>query len=186
MTEVCENAILTHLASSEDATIADTFPWAEEKQLPHGSVVGAVKSLLADEYVVSDDLATSFYTISSEAEGILKDGSQEYLVLKALVEKGKLSMPDLQQAVGKAVAKIGMGNCMKNKWIKKDGADLVPLKTLEEVQDTVQVSLQTLADGKFAEDAIDNEVGVNDSWEVPSCTTRLIYNVRVFNSLPTD
>ena len=33
-----------------------------------------------------------------------------------------LGMPELQSAVGKDVCKIGMGNCLKNKWAKKDKA----------------------------------------------------------------
>jgi phenylalanyl-tRNA synthetase alpha chain len=158
MTEACENAILTHLSSSPDATINDTFPWSESQNLAHGQVVGVLKSLMADEYVVANDLTTSFYTLSKEAESILKNGAQEMIVLKALVEKGKMSMPDLQAAVGKDIAKIGMGNCMKSKWVKKEGADLVPLKTLEEVEDEVLKALEVLVAGKFATDAIDDKV----------------------------
>lgn len=156
--EDCENAILARLAESPDAVIEDTYPWAESKNVPHDAVIGAVKSLLADQYVATSDIVTSFYTISKEAQWILENGSQEVLVLKALVEKGKLSMPDLQAGVGKDVAKIGMGNCMKNKWVKKDGADLVPLKALDEVEDQVQKQLQALVDGNCAEDAIDSKV----------------------------
>lgn len=160
MSEACENTILTHLAASPDAVIEDTFPWSESKNFPHEMVIGAVKSLLADQYVVSSDIVTSFYTMSKEGQGILKNGAQEILVLKALVEKGRLAMPDLQAAVGKDVAKIGMGNCMKNKWVKKDGADLVPLKTLDEVEDEVQKQLKALVDGNYSEDAIDSKVRI--------------------------
>ena len=88
----------------------------------------------------------------------MANGSQEMLVLKALEGAGKLSLPDLQQAVGKDVAKIGMGNCMKNKWIKKDGGDLVPLKKLEEVEDDVQKSLKTLSDANFDAESLDKKV----------------------------
>ena len=158
MAEACENAILEHLSSSPDTLIEDTFPWAEANQLDHGKVVGAVKSLLSDEYVISSDVESSFYTISSEAKGIVENGSQEILVLKALVEKGRLSVPDLNAAVCKNVGKIGMGNCMKNKWIKKDGADLVPLKTLDEVEDEVQKALVALIAGNYATDAVDAKV----------------------------
>lgn len=182
MTEACEAAILKHLSSSPDAVIEDTFPWAEANKLTHTAVVGAVKSLSADEYVVSENLATSFYTISKEAEGILENGAQEMLVLRALVEKGPLSMPALQEAVGKPVAKIGMGNCMKNKWVKKDGADLVALKTLDEVEDEVQNALKKLVEGKFAEDALDNkvrypftqnqsDVSVQTAWTIANVTS---------------
>jgi phenylalanyl-tRNA synthetase alpha chain len=158
MTEASENAILTHLSTSPDAVIADTFPWAQTAQLDHLMVVGALKSLSAEYYVTTEDLSVSFYTLSKEAETILANGSQEMLVLLALEKAGKLSMPDLQAAVGKDIAKIGMGNCMKNKWVKKEGADLVPVKKVEELQDEVQMALKALREGNFAPDAIDEKV----------------------------
>ena len=156
MTEVCEAAILKHLSSAE--AIEDTYPWAEAAELDHLAVVGAVKSLLADDYVSATDLSTSFCTLSKEAEAIFAEGSQEMIVLKALTEAGKLSIPELQEKVGKDVAKIGMGNCMKNKWVKKDGANLVPLKTADEVDDSVQESLKIIvgADGDMT--AVDSKV----------------------------
>mmetsp|Transcript_100214 Transcript_100214/g.289362 ORF Transcript_100214/g.289362 Transcript_100214/m.289362 type:complete len:505 (-) Transcript_100214:343-1857(-) len=157
MTEASESAILTHLASSPDAVIEDTFPWSEEKKLDHAAVVGAIKSLLADEYVQASNLSTSFYALTEEGQSILENGAQEVIVLKALNEAGKLSLPDLQAKVGKDVAKIGMGNCMKKKWVKKDGADLVPLKKDDEVEDEVQTQLKKLADAGFAESAISDK-----------------------------
>jgi len=157
-TEACESAVLKFLASNESACIEDTHPWAESNNLDPLVVVGAINSLLSEEYVVATDITTSFYTPSQEAESILADGSQEMIVLKAINAAGKMSMPDLQTAVGKDVCKIGMGNCMKNKWVKKEGADLVPLKTVEEVEDTVQAALKTLSEHSFALDAIDDKV----------------------------
>lgn len=156
MTEVCEAAILKHLSSAE--AIEDTYPWAEKANLDHLAVVGAVKSLLADDYVSSSDLSTTFCTLSKEAETIIENGSQEMMVLTALTDAGKLSIPELQEKLGKDVAKIGMGNCMKNKWVKKDGADLVPLKTADEVEDTVQQSLQKLLDANGDVSAVDSKV----------------------------
>lgn len=157
-TEDCENAILTFLSSSPDAVIPDTHPWATSNNLDHLKVVGAIKSLLVEQYVAAEDLKVSFYTLSEEGEGILANGSQEMIVLKALNETGKLSMGDLQAKVGKDIAKIGMGNCMKSKWIKKDGGDLVPTKTVEEVEDTVQKLLLGLKAADFKPDAIDDKV----------------------------
>ena len=51
-----------------------------------------------------------------------------------------------------------MGNCLKNKWAKKDGADLVPLKTMDEVRDDVKETLQILIDAKGSPDAVDEKV----------------------------
>ena len=173
MTEACEEKILAHLAKADDAVIEDTFPWSEAAKLDHKVTVGAIKSLEADAFVVTEPLSTSFYTLSKEGEGILANGSQEMLVLKALEGAGKLSMPDLQQAVGKDVAKIGMGNCMKNKWIKKDGGDLVPLKKIEEVEDEVQKGLKTLSDANFDAESLDKAVGYCTQFASPLVFTLL-------------
>jgi phenylalanyl-tRNA synthetase alpha chain len=158
MTEASETAVLTHLSTSPETVIEDTFPWAESSGLDHTAVVGAIKSLLADQYVAVDNLETSFYTLTDEGQSILSNGSQEFLVLKALNEAGQLSMPDLQDAVGKDVAKIGMGNCMKAKWVKKDGVNLVPMKTTDEVDDTVQKILEDLKNAGFGSGALSDKV----------------------------
>ena len=157
MAESCEESILSFLSTSSEATIPDTFPWAASKNLDHNAVVGAVKSLSGDEYVTSTELTQSFYTLSKEASDVVTNGSQEILVLAALIEAGEsgMSMPDLQSKVGKAVCKIGMGNCMKNKWAKKDGANLVALKTMEEVSDTTREQLKALEDANGDESKVD-------------------------------
>lgn len=119
MSEVAENVILTYLSSSESACIEDTYTWSEtsEPKLDHNDVVGGVKSLLVDAYLISEELTTSFYTLTKEAEETLSKGSQEMRVFLALSSKeGGMTMPELQAAVGKDVCKVGMGNCMKNKW----------------------------------------------------------------------
>lgn len=158
--EAIEGAILTQLSAS---SIDDTFPWADENKFDHLVVVGVVKSLQVEGYVAVENLATSFYKLSAEADSILKDGSQEIIVLKCLIENGKMGIPALQEAVGKNIAKVGMGNCMKKKWIKKDGGDLVPVKEMSEVQDEVQLALVALTEGNFAEDAIDGKVSIAKS-----------------------
>jgi len=156
-TEASEAAVLTFLSSSPEAVITDTYPWSASNKFDHAAVVGAIKSLLVDQYVTAENLETSFYTLTKEGESILFDGSQEMLVLKALNEAGKLSIADLQSKVGKNVAKIGMGNCMKAKWVKKDGLELVPLKKDDEVEDTVQKILQALKETGFRPDALSDK-----------------------------
>jgi len=53
-----------------------------------------------------------------------------------------MTVAQVQEAVGKDVAKVGMGNCMKNKWVKKDGDKLVSL--VEQVPDDVQDLLKEI------------------------------------------
>jgi phenylalanyl-tRNA synthetase alpha chain len=169
-----ETAILTFLSSSEDATIPDTFQWCADEQnappLDHLKVVGAVKSLSAEAYVTTTDLATSFYELTDEGTSVLTNGSPEMLVLKTLCqanEQQSLSLPDLERVVGKDVAKIGMGNCMRSKWIQKqtsqeDGKTILlkACKTLDDVQDEAQLHLQELQAAGFGVDAVDGVVSV--------------------------
>jgi len=161
MAESAENAILAYLSESSSACIEDSFTWSESSKFDHKSVIGGVKSLLVDAYLIAEELTTSFYILTKEAEQTLKNGSQEMIVFQALIKSdGGLSMPELQAAVGKNVCKVGMGNCMKNKWIKKDGAKLVPIKGEGEVSDDVQASLKVLNEKDGATDALDSKVGV--------------------------
>ena len=60
MAESSETAILTFLSTSPETVIEDTFPWAESSGLDHKAVVGAIKSLLADQYVAVENLEESF------------------------------------------------------------------------------------------------------------------------------
>lgn len=150
MTE--ETAILQYLSSHN--VIENSYPWSESQRLDHEAVVGAVKSLQVDAYVVTEDLTLSYYTLTMEGQGIVEQGSHEILVLNALLEAESLSMPELQKKVGKSVAKVGMGNCMKNKWIKMDKGTLVPLVAAGQVQDTVQEALKALEEANGDADAV--------------------------------
>lgn len=180
MSEAFEEAILLHL-SSEDASIEDTFTWSASKNLDHNAVVGSVKSLSVDAYVTLTELTSSFFTLSKEAADVVANGSQEIRVLAALVEAGAegMTMPDLQAKVGKNVCKIGMGNCMKNKWAKKDGAKLVATKAMDDVTDETQSQLKALdaAEG-VAEGVIDaKQVNLLKRRKLISLVTRKSYAV---------
>ena len=119
-----ESAILSALSSEEGSTIADTYAFAASHNFDHNQVVGVSKSLEGDAYVTLKELSTQFFVLQKEASDISTNGSQEVRVLNALVKAGDagLSIPALQQEVGKDISKIGMGNCLKNKWATKDKA----------------------------------------------------------------
>ena len=164
-----ESAILTHLSTSPETTIPDSSVFSSTHNLDHNQVVGVSKSLEADAYVKLTELTTSFFTLSKEAESIVSDGSQEMLVLTALLGAGEagMAMPELQSAVGKDVCKIGMGNCLKNKWAKKEkDGKLVAVVTLEGVSDEVREQLKSLNEGGGDPKALDDKVGhiLNAFW----------------------
>jgi hypothetical protein len=150
-----EQSILTYLASTAEV-IDDTFPWSESAGLDHKKVVGTVKSLMADGYLLSEDLSFSFYTLTDQGTAVVASGSQEFQVYTAIKVAGKMSMSDLQTKVGKDVSKVGMANCMKNRWIKKDGADLVPIA--DAVEDIVKGQLSTLQEASGNPDTLDEKV----------------------------
>lgn len=58
-------------------------------------------------------------------------------------------MLSLQKEVGDS-AKVGQGNAMKNKWIKKDGSSLVP--AVDSVQDATRLQLQHVQSTKSMQD----------------------------------
>jgi PheRS DNA binding domain 3 len=166
--EECEAAILAYLANDDDGSgnhsvIEDTFPWSVQRNLNHASVVGAIKSLLADAYVHVEDLSTQFYTLEEEGQSILEGGSQESRVLGAIrsAPDGRMTLEELQQrfASEPEVVKIGMGNCMRLKWIQKDSADgSLRAAVGESVEDRVQEQLLELRDKEFAVTALDDKV----------------------------
>jgi PheRS DNA binding domain 3 len=168
--EECEAAILAHLANDDDGsgsnnnsvTIEDTFPWSVQRNLNHVSVVGAIKSLLADAYVRVEDLSSQFYTLEEEGAAILEGGSQESRVFGAIrsAPDGRMTLEALQQRFASEpdVVKIGMGNCMRLKWIQKDPADGSLRAAVESVEDRVQRQLLELRDKDFALTALDDKV----------------------------
>lgn len=143
-----ESAVLSALSSGPDASIPDSFAFASSSGVDHNSVVGTCKSLQADAYVALAERSTQFYVLGKEAESILENGSQEILVLNALIAAGEagMGMPELQKAVGKDVCKIGMGNCLKNKWARKDKASgsLIAVVAEGGVKDEVREQLTAL------------------------------------------
>lgn len=150
-----EGAILKALT---DGDIDDSHQWAGSQGIDPQAVVGALKSLLTDAYVATEDRVRSSFEFTAEAEAVLQEGSPEYRVLTAIQRNGGMSMPDLQAAVGKDVAKIGMGNAMKSKWIRKDGGVLVP--AVESATDELRAQLQAIRADNFSVDAVDGKVRV--------------------------
>jgi phenylalanyl-tRNA synthetase alpha chain len=158
-TDTCESAILTYLSNHD--SIVDTYPWSMEHAFDPLMVIGVVNSLLTEGYVTTNDLSTSFYTLTPEGEMILQKGSQEMMVYNAILSSTdqSLTMEEIEAAVGKDLSKIGLGNCLKSKWITKNG-DRYTASSSGDIVDVTRKSLQALSDGNFAKDAIDDKVSI--------------------------
>jgi phenylalanyl-tRNA synthetase alpha chain len=116
-----EQKILSTLAASD--AINDTWEFAAAENVDHQVLVGVLKSLLSDRYVIDEPIARTLWTLTPEGESIAQSGSPEYQVYEAVPKSGA-SMAHVQQLLGEK-CKIGLGPCMKNKWIKKDGDNLI-------------------------------------------------------------
>ena len=147
-----EQLILSTLSSGSD--IADSWVFAEENNQDHQTLVGAIKSLLVDAYVTDVPITSSFWVLTDEGSDIAKNGSPEFQVYKAVPSEG-VNVVDLNASLGE-VAKIGLGPCMKNKWLKKDGDRI--LRLVEGVKDETASNLAAIADPSSASATSEEEL----------------------------
>ncbi len=139
-----EKIILAFIGQHEQIT--DTWEFAIEHQIDHQTLIGVIKSLLADKYVLEEPLSTSFWTLTQEGEDVANTGSPEIQVLKALSEAGT-SVAELNANLGE-VAKLGLGVCMKNKWVQKKGDLIVAI--VSNIEDETSNILKNVRDSAAA------------------------------------
>jgi hypothetical protein len=117
-----EQLILTTL---QDKDIEDSWIFAIDIKQDHQLVIGALKSLLPDYYVKDELIVTNFFALSEEGKKVLQTGSPEYQVYSSVNTTGT-PINDLQSKLGE-VFKIGLGPCLKNKWLKKEAENLIKI-----------------------------------------------------------
>ncbi|CAI5744977.1 unnamed protein product [Peronospora destructor] len=125
----------------QEGSVADTYEFSLSNCLSHELVVGVMKSLLVDAFVVDTERSTSFYVLQDEAKLILKRGSPEIQVYHAIPVTG-IDRMSLETAVSATILKVGQGACMKKKWIRLDKNDGKFYRNVEHVQDEVIEMLQ--------------------------------------------
>ena len=111
------------LAALSSGDVADSCAWAAAGTPPldHQAVVGAMKSLEAEGYVVGVPSVTELWKLTAEAEGYVTAGSPEAQLFHAIGPDG-MSDAELEAAVPKEILAIGKGKAMQRKWIAKDKA----------------------------------------------------------------
>ena len=153
-TDNIEQLILSTLA--KENVIENSWNFSITTGIEHQSIIGAVKSLLVDNYVIDEQLSTSYWELLEEGKTVLKNGSPEVVVYNTIAsaENGTILVTELNQKLGE-IAKIGVGACMKNKWVKKVGDKLV--KDVDAVVDEVVQQLEEISIGN-----VNNKVTEND------------------------
>ena len=71
-----EQLILSAVAKND--SINDTWDFALQHNLDHQQVIGTMKSLLTDFYVIEEPLSTSYWSLTTEGEQIASNGSVEF------------------------------------------------------------------------------------------------------------
>ena len=138
-----EGLVLSVLAAAGE--IADSWTFAVEHGIDHQALVGIQKSLLGDAYTKEESLSTTLWSLSNEGEACLTSGSPEFRVYQSVsahVGDG-IDMSSLQAALGDDICKIGLGPCMKSKWLSKKG-DKIMIAKEGVIDETVSI-LSTIA-----------------------------------------
>ncbi|KAG5470485.1 hypothetical protein LSCM1_01729 [Leishmania martiniquensis] len=140
-----EAAILKALSSAERVLSTDV---AESLGTDHQDVVGAGKSLEADNYVSSERQQRTVLKLSSEAQEIIERGSPEFLVW-SLLKDGKVSQEDVARKFGKEATGVALANGIKSKMFKTakeaGGVFLERVPGSDTVVDAVRESLKQAA-----------------------------------------
>lgn len=98
--------------------IADTWALAEELGVDHQRLVGAVKSLESDEYVVSRVVSRKFWVLLDDGLRTMEHGSGEVQLARLVPPEG-IAVADLQAAAGE-LYKFSFGPALKGGLITKD------------------------------------------------------------------
>ena len=152
--------ILAHLEKEESARSLEI---AEEFEVDHQKIVGAIKSLESLGDVVKTDIETvTRWEVTGEGKVVASRGSHEACVYNA-VPKGDagIGQSELMGAVGAEVGKVGMGKALKSGWIvidKSSGEPVVKRKA-GSITDAVGDHLKAISAGRGG------DVGAKDKAE---------------------
>ena len=116
-----EAIVLSALASSD---IGSSIEFAAARGIAHTTLVGTLKSLLADEFVALEQLTTITLELTAEGRSVIENGSPEFRLWSAVPESGGVTLAALDAEAGAATRKLGLGPCLKEGWLKKEG-DLI-------------------------------------------------------------
>lgn len=115
-----DHLLLAALAADGGAAL-DTWSWAAARGLDHQAVVGAAKSLEAEQYVTATAVSQDFWQLTPEAQGYVEKGSPEAQLFRAIPPAG-VDEAGLEGLFSKDFVAIAKGKCMQKKWIAKDKA----------------------------------------------------------------
>lgn len=118
-----EKTVLQYI--NDNGEIKNTENFDVEKGLDKSSFDNTLKSLTAEEYIKLNVIERKEIELTDEGKSYAQNGSPEFQFVSNMVVGEVTSMSQMEDKVGKQIAKIGFGKAMKQKWIKKEGNDFV-------------------------------------------------------------
>ncbi|KAJ9050715.1 Phenylalanyl-tRNA synthetase, beta subunit, cytoplasmic [Entomophthora muscae] len=141
--ETLQKLILNRL-DKESPFSTKGFTDEEGTELDQQVILGVLNSLLSREMVQYEVIENEIWVLSEEGSEIAEQGSHEAKVFYAVpATEAGLPISELPKLIGDA-AKVGQGRAFKNKWIKKDGTNLV--RQVESIVDQTQEDLRQIRD----------------------------------------
>lgn len=144
---------LSGAAADQSISSTEAFP-----STPFESLKAALDRLASRSMVAYEQVEREEAFLEPEAEVIVSHGSHEARVFEAVRKAlDGLSIQDLESEIGdKTVTKLGQGKAFKEKWIKKDGAKLIPL--VETISDVTRDQLRVIQEKRTHEPKIINDL----------------------------
>jgi phenylalanyl-tRNA synthetase alpha chain len=109
----------------------------------HNELVGAIKSLEMDEYLLPTPFELKQLVLTDEGRDYAANGSPEARVYYYVKNSGSTTQDEITAQLGD-VAKIGFGHSMKLKWIVLDKATKTVKPLAETIEDKTQSLLQQI------------------------------------------
>jgi len=136
--------LISFLEENSDL-LQDSEKMASVRKWDHEKLVGALKSLEAEEQVTNKSMKREGFKLTAEGESYKEAGAPEAQVFaKVKAGNGALTQPELEQALGKAVASLGFTVAMKNRWVSIEKATKAVSCIVDSITDEVQTQLQAV------------------------------------------
>uniref|UniRef100_A0A8R1DWP7 Uncharacterized protein n=1 Tax=Caenorhabditis japonica TaxID=281687 RepID=A0A8R1DWP7_CAEJA len=133
--------ILDFLSTSDEF---NSIQLADQWNLEHQKLIGAIKSLLANEGVLATkDVTEKRLELTGEGVQMADEGSYEFRVFEFVGAEGAAQADVMKQPFGK----IGMAKAMGAKWVSMDKASGKVVRQAADVVDVVRKQLEALRTG---------------------------------------
>jgi len=161
--------LLAALAAGETVS---SFDFVNKDVTAHLDLVGVMKSLLATQCVAADVIDLVSFELTAEGEGFRQSGSIEAQYFAAIPAEGS-TREAMAAQLGPAIAGLGIGICMRNKWISQSKEGVIT-KLVPEIVDQTKLDLEAVynktADSKLIDALKKRKLVVQSAFKVYTIT----------------